>query len=136
MPCVFHRAVVVAIVLLACIGVASFDPLHPASATSLKHHTIQLSGSSVRAQHTNLSSVLSPLLGVRVVDLDSVPDRTRVDVESGILSYQDLIEVGDRLRGIERGLGRADPVRYHCRSTRPLRSVASRPYHHDSQARV
>ena len=49
------------------------------------------------AQQANIRALLSPLPGVQAVDLSSVPGHALIDIDTGMLSPQDLIETVGRL---------------------------------------
>jgi hypothetical protein len=62
------------------------------TAQPVERIALQLHGPRCNAQQTNILSVLSPLPGVRGVDLSSVPGHALIDLDTGDLSPQNLIE--------------------------------------------
>ena len=81
--------------LLLNIGFAFLCP--GLAASSVERIALQLSGPLCAAQHAGILSVLSPLPGVRTVDLSSVPDHALVDIDREVLSAQNVVEIVRRL---------------------------------------
>jgi len=63
-----------------------------AAAPSVERVTFQLNGPRCNVQHAKIISTLSPLPGVRAVDLSSVPGHALIDIDTETISGQNLIE--------------------------------------------
>ena len=84
--------------LLTSLCSASLSSFPPAAAASpIERIALQLKGSLCRSQHANILSTLSPLPGVRAIDLSSVPGHVLVDIDTDVLSAQHLVETVRRL---------------------------------------
>jgi hypothetical protein len=80
------------LILFASICVASVS-----EASSLDRIVFQLSGSQCGTQTTTIFSILSPLPGVRAIDLSSIPGHALVDIDTDVLSGSNLVETVRRL---------------------------------------
>ena len=84
--------------LLASFCSASLSSFAPAAAGApIERLALQLKGSLCRSQHANILSALSPIPGVQAIDLSSVPGHALVDIDTDILSPQNLVETVRRL---------------------------------------
>jgi hypothetical protein len=87
------RSVVITWMSLMSLCAASLYSLPSAAAASpVERIALQLNGSQCRSQHANILSALSPIPGVRAIDLSSVPGHALVDIDTAALSAQNLIE--------------------------------------------
>jgi hypothetical protein len=90
--------VVATLTLLMNMGMSYFSSFPSASAASpVERIALQLNGPLCVAQHAHIISILSPLPGVRAVDLSSVPGHALVDLDTEVLSPQNLVETVLRL---------------------------------------
>jgi len=98
MSCLYSILSVAVLVLLTSLCSASLSFFAPAEAASpIERIALQLKGSLCRSQHANILSTLSPLPGVRAIDLSSVPGHVLVDFDTDVLSAQNLVETVRRL---------------------------------------
>ena len=63
-----------------------------AVSASLERIPLQLNGSTCPARHAEIATILSATPGVRSVDFTLLSDHVLVDVDSGMLSGQDLLQ--------------------------------------------
>ena len=92
MSCFSSRLSVGVLVLFTSICVASAS-----YASSLDRIVFQLSGPQCGTHATTIFSILSPLPGVRAIDLSSIPGHALVDIDTDVLSGQNLVETVRRL---------------------------------------
>jgi hypothetical protein len=97
MSCLYPTSSVAALALLTSICVAFISSPTHSAASSPERIALQLKGSLCRSQHANILSTLSPLPGVRAIDLSSVPGHVLVDIDTDVLSAQHLVESVRRL---------------------------------------
>ena len=89
MPDAYSRLAVAALVLLTSMALSALSPVSAAS--SFERIALQLNGPLCSSHQATIQLVLSPLSGVRAVDLSSVPGHALVDIDTDVLSAQDLI---------------------------------------------
>src|SRR5215467_7320541 len=89
----FYRLPILSPILVTsvCMALLNSSPIVTA-APPVERVTFQLNGPRCNVQHANIISALSPLLGVQAVDLSSVPGHALIDIDTEILSGQNLIE--------------------------------------------
>src|SRR5262245_32337675 len=79
-------------IVVAGIGIELLWACSPAVSASLQRIPLQLDGSTCTAQHAQIAAILSATPGVRAVDFTMVSDHVLVDVDSAMLSGQDLLQ--------------------------------------------
>ena len=97
MSCLYPTSSVAALALLMSICIPFISSPTHSAASSPERIALQLKGSLCRSQHANILSTLSPLPGVRAIDLSSVPGHALVDIETDVLPAQHLVETVRRL---------------------------------------
>ena len=89
----FYRLPILSPILVTsvCMALLNSSPIVTA-APPVERVTFQLNGPRCNVQHASILSALSPLPGVQAVDLSSVPGHALIDIDTEILSGQNLIE--------------------------------------------
>jgi hypothetical protein len=89
----FSRLAVIASSLLTSLWVAPFS-LYPSTSAArpIERIALQLKGPRCDSQHPNMLAVLSPLPGVRSINLSSIPGHALIDIDTEILAAQTMVE--------------------------------------------
>ena len=86
------------LVMLIPMLLASLFSYQSVSASPPVERIVILFKGRCNAQQANIRGLLSPLPGVQAVDLSSVPGHALIDIDTGMLSPQDLVEAVRRLK--------------------------------------
>lgn len=79
------------LVTSVCMALLNSSPIVTA-APPVERVTFQLNGPRCNVQHAKILSTLSPLPGVRAIDLSSVPGHALIDIDTETISGQNLVE--------------------------------------------